>query len=239
VKDKLLKEIRSRGYWRILFEPLELQNIDSPIKCKQLVKESSVHLRGWPFPHCSDYSKEGEFDVCVGDSFAEGWTSVDKYRELWRLFQSGQFINNQGLREDWSEGVVIKNMWRTGDVELKPMEKLGLVSTVFLITEIYQFLSRLCQKGLYNGGVKVSISLNNTNNRELFIEQMDRVPFSSPKKTLGDPITFEKIYFPDEILSKPNELALITIVHFFQRFDWENPNVEVIKKDQERLIKGL
>lgn len=239
MKDNLLKEIRSKGYWRILFEPLELQNIDSPNKCKQLVRESSVHLRGWPFPHCSDYEKEGEFGVGVGESFAEGRTSVDKYRELWRLYQSGQFVSNQGLREDWSEGVTFRNMWRSEDEELRPMEKLGLVSTVFLITEIFQFLSRLCQKGLYNSGVKVSVSLRNTNNRELFIEQMDRVPFSAPKKTKSDSITFEKVYYPDEILSRPSELALEAIIYLFQRFDWNNPNIEVIKKDQERLIKGL
>ncbi len=49
-------------------------------------------------------------------------------------------------------------------------------------------------------------------------------------------IEFIKEYGRDEILSKPNDLALEAILHVVTRFGWDRPPVDVIKQDQENLV---
>lgn len=54
------------------------------------------------------------------------------------------------------------------DTPLKSGEFLGVVGTTFLITEIFQFASKLASEGIYDEGLKISISIHNTAVGKLF-----------------------------------------------------------------------
>lgn len=74
------------------------------------------------------------------------------------MYQSGQFIHYRALREDWTQ----EDSWIPKEFKLAPMKFLGVLSTIYLITEIFEFLSRIGNEGLCKEGVNVSIVLEKT-----------------------------------------------------------------------------
>lgn len=236
--QEVVEKVKTKGYWRIVFEPLKDEEM--PLgKCKEIVEKNSVHLRGWDYPHVPQ--RVGD-DTALepGDNYWQGWLDWEgeNHKEFWRMYQSGQFIHYLGLREDWLDSLRLRSMWKVADEEYSSGQAIGVIGTTYQITEIYEFLSRLIQDGIYSNGVKVSISLNNTQGRQLVVEQFQRMGFSMPKKTSSETINFQKEYTKEEILSDSKEKSLEAIVHFFERFGWSPPNVEVIKSDQKNFLEG-
>lgn len=235
--EDVLKTIKSKGYWRISFEPLVYKEQSIPIsKCKELIEKNSLQLRGWDYPHMPQRQDE-ESRLEVGANYWQGWLDWqgEQHKEFWRMYQSGQFIHYLALREDWIDGLRIRNML-ADDTDLDEGGGIGAVATTYQITEIFEFLLRLISDGLYDKGVKVSIQLNNTRGRQLFVDAPGRIGFSYIRKTSADSIPFEKIYTKEEMIESSKDKAFETIIYFFERFGWENPNVEVIKSDQENLL---
>src|SRR6266571_4616409 len=131
-------EIRSRGYWRVNVRPTVF--IPERVALRELeaiTRDSIVQLRGWDYPH---FPREG---VTRGNDFIEGATEAAfiSHLEVWRLYQSGQFIHLFSMREDWVEGTPLPGL---GNV--KPGELLSLESTLYTITEIFLFAARLAQR---------------------------------------------------------------------------------------------
>ena len=230
----VLDKIKSRGYWRINFEPLVYeQKLKTLGECRDIVEKNQVVLRGWNYPHFPRRTGN-DTGLEAGDKFYEGWIDWFNHIELWRMYQSGQFLHYFGLREDWAEsdgwGIAPNSGIKTGEV----LNIIGEVTYEF--TEIFEFLSRLTQKGIYNEGVQISITLNNTKGRKLVLMDANRGPLYEEYKTALDKIEFTKKYTKDEVLTNPRELALDAILYIFDRFSWHSPPVEVIKKDQENLL---
>jgi len=236
----IIKTVKSRGYWEILFEPTVYQVDKIPLnKCREVVENNSVRLRGWDYPHIPKRTGD-DTAFEVGNNYWQGWLDWkgESHKELWRMCQSTQFIHCLCLWEDWADNFIVRSMWRKDDEVFKPGEALGVISTTYLITEIYEFLTRLVKDGLYSEGVTVSLSINNTLGRQLTIESFSRMDFSVPMKTSSKTLTFKKSYTAADIEGSAKELALEAIVHFFERFGWSSPNINVIKYDQENLISG-
>ncbi len=235
MKEGLLDKIKSRGYWRVNFQPL-ISNvkIDTLQKCREVVDKNSVELRGWDFPHIP--RKEDETTgIAFVDSFCEGWVDWEFYKEFWRMYKSGQFLSYLALREDWFEEDGMRMGWAK---KIKPGTSLGIVSSViYEITEIYEFLSRLAQTGLYDEGVKVSLSLHNTKDRELWVEDQMRAPFMTPRRNSASELTFSQTYTKDEIVTNPKGLSNKMILDLTDRFGW-NPPAEQIMSDQDKLLSG-
>jgi hypothetical protein len=230
-----LNKIKTKGYWRILFEPLGENTISPFSKCKELMINNSVELRGWDYPHIPKRTGD-DTAFEPGDNYWQAWLDWKEYAhfEFWRFYQSGQFIHFRAISQDWEENVVYKNMWEH-DTPLRSGEFLGVVGTVFLFTEIFQFVSKLAAEGIYDDGVKITISLNNTEGRKLFVDSHGRVPFSSEKKTAAKTIERSAVYAKEELLNSPTQYARDFILYFFERFSWE-PNPKMIQDDQEKLI---
>lgn len=238
--ENVLKTIKSKGYWRISFEPLVYEKQKLTItQCKELIEKNAIHLRGWDYPHVP--GRLGD-DTALepGDNYWQGWLDWEgeNHKEFWRIYQSTQFIHYLGLREDWLNDFQINSMWRQEPEQFKPGQALGVVGTTYQITEIFEFLSRLMLDDLYAEGVKVSISLNNTEGRKLVIDDYARFGFTTPKQSASKSISFEQQYSKDEIINNSRDKAIEVLVHFFERFNWLPPNVEVIKSDQEKFLGG-
>lgn len=234
MKTDLLQKIKSRGYWRINFQPVvDRQKIDSLGSCKDIVEKNTVELRGWDYPHFPRRSGD-DTGLEPAERHYIGWIDWNKHKEFWHIYQSGQFLHYVALREDWLE----EDDWHHNLAEkIKPGSSLGIIgSVVYQMTEIYEFLSRLGNTGVYDEGVRVSITLNNTQNRELWIEDNMRAPFFSPYKTGAEKIEFKKDYSKEQIITTPKELALEVILYIFDHFGWHNPPIETLKKDQDNFI---
>lgn len=234
--DELIEVIKSKGYWRILFQPIKEYTIEPLSQVKQLVEKNSVSLRGWDYPHIPR-RQDDNTSLDVGENFWQGWINWPEYAhfEFWRFFQSGQFVHYTEVSEDWREGTVYHNFW-DGDKTITSGELLGVVGTIFLFTEIYQFLSKLTKDGIYPSGVTVNISLNNTASRKLYVDSPGRTPFIQDKKTISPKIEFNKTYSKKEALEMPKELAREAILYLFDRFNWQ-PAEEQIDADQEKFLQ--
>lgn len=229
MRDEFINTIKSRGYWRINFRPLGPPQNRSMTELKSLVRDNNVQLRGWYYPFFRDGSDD-HYGLENHNDYLGCWIDWNEQKEFWRLYRSGQFLHYDAASEDW---------WGTRDVmgiHVEPGKYLNFVgSLTYFITEIMEFLVRLHKAGLYPDGVKLSIELHNTRDRELAsFEAMRHLSF--PKVTHEDIIRFQKEYSPDDFMQLPADLAIEPIVHFFEMFNFGDVSVEqVIKKDQDTL----
>lgn len=236
MKDDLLEKIKSRGFWRISFQPIvAIQKFSSLSECKEIVEKNAVKQRGWDYPAIPRGSRD-YMGIEPAENYYCGWTDWMNYKEFWRMYQSGQFLHYLALGEDWFG----EDEWHKELAQkIKPMSSLNIIgSVVYQITEIFEFLSRLTNSGMYDEGVYVSISLNNTKNRELWISDPMRASFLRPYKTVAAKIEFTKKYSREQINESPKNNALEAMRYFFERFGWENLPIETLKKDQDNFLAG-
>lgn len=239
IKDeKLIVKITSRGYWLINFCPIVYRNKFSLVKnCKEIVERNIVTLRGWFYPHFP-YDNIGFEGFNYGENYYQGWIDNGTRKELWRLYLSGQFLHYLALPEDWAE----EDDWYIYAKMQIPQPGsiiLLLGSIVYQISEVFVFLLRLVENDVYNEGVEVKVTLNNTKGRKLKIDDLRRIPFSKDYKTSAESITaFDKICSKDEILLNYKKFILDTIFSVVDKFGWENPSQEIIMEDIEKFLSG-
>jgi hypothetical protein len=232
MKDEFIDIIKSRGYWRINFQPTGEPSKLTLKECEDLIDKNSVKLRGWYYPFYGHGSADNH-GIENRQGFKQGWIDSGEFREFWRMYQSGQFLSYSAVQEDWMTAEV---QGRFSDKELEPMKYLNFVGSLTMyITEVIEFLTRLNRSGLYQEGVLVSIALHNTKGRELSsFDAFRRLSF--PRVTQEDPILFERSYTPTELQQAAKDLAIEPIVHYFEMFNMADISVDqVIKRDQETL----
>lgn len=231
--EEILNKIKSRGYWRINFRPLIIEEKLELPQCKSIVEKNNIEYRGWYYPHVPRRSGD-DTDLVPGNNYYEGWIDWGAHKEIWRMYQSGQFIHYKATEEDWYK----EDDWYD-DPRIKKIEPgttLSVISAVYLITEIFEFLSRLTRNNLYQEGVEIDIGLNKTANRKLVILDPMRVPLFDQYMTKIDEINFTAQYSSEQMTQNAREEALKVIIHIFHRFGWENPPIGLFKSDQEKLI---
>ncbi len=233
--QELLKKIKSRGYWRVSIRPTEFEpDRISIIACDQIVRDSTVSLRGWDYPHypTQEFDYQGLYTY---DNYVESRTDWQRYKEIWRMYQSAQFIQYLGLREDWLD----EDGWHAdGEAGIEPKSVLGMVGTIYTITEVYEFLKRLVSNGLYEQGASVEISLKNTENRQIVIFERPRGRLYEDYVTSAQEINVpKKLLTADELVEDSNELAINAVQHLFERFGWKNQPVDVFVGDQVKLLE--
>ena len=99
MNDQIISDIRQRGHWlvviraaaynadRIAFEDLQ-----------PTLERSIVNMRGWKVPHINS---RGNVKQAANYIFQS--SSYQHYLEHWRFYQSGQFIQLAGMKEDWRD----------------------------------------------------------------------------------------------------------------------------------------
>ena len=150
--------------------------------------------------------------------------------QFWRMYTSEQFLHYVALTEDWRhENCDILSR------QPEPPEALliGITEGTWLITEIFEFLAKLGRLGLYRNGVQVSIQLHNTQGRELYVDEVNRIPFAVRMDTQAESIEFLATVSPDEI-GQPKALTLTALNYIYDRFGWQ-PNASLLESEIERL----
>jgi len=227
--NNLLKTIQTRGYWEVLIRPTIFykERISSLKECIQIIEETKVSLRGWDYPH---YGRKGRVSGLdwIGSQIDSG-----AHKEIFRFYQSGQFIHFFAVREDW----MMEDPWYGEKFKnIKPGSILGFLSTLYTGTEIFEFAARLVEKNLLGDTVNISIELHKSKDRKLVSLSFDRPFFDNYASTL-DHIPYEKNYNTKELLGKSDELSLNYICWLFERFQWFNPPKDVLREDQKKLLE--
>jgi len=231
--ESLLEKIRSRGYWEVIIRPtrFERERIKALSECTQIVQECRVRLRGWDYPHVSTRSPPH----VGGVDYVESLTDWNGYKELWRMYQSGQFVHLFGCREDWlSERISIFGFPQHAYIE--PGSVLSVLSTLYSVTEIYEFASRLAQKNLFDETIFLSIALHGMKNRKLIFFESQRLLFDDYVCKIAD-LPLDKTITVDELLGRGHELALDHTIWIFERFNWISPPRDILKEDQKKFLE--
>lgn len=234
-----LKKIKLRGHWIINIQPNDVieERIISVTKCEDIVKQSSIHLRGWDYPHFPTHNIENQAIYAANDR-TEAWIDWEMYKEIWRFYKNGHFIHYAALREDWTE----EGTWKiTNDPwsNIKPGKILAIVNNIYTITEIFLFAKNLMETDLYEAGISIELTLVNTDGRVLQTMDPMRAPLLMEYKTMINDITLPKKLYPNKeaFLKQFMRDSLNLCVELCYQFNWKNPPIEVIKEDQKKLIE--
>jgi hypothetical protein len=236
VKAGFIDSIRSRGYWRVNFQPLHPQT-DGPLslqQCENIVQMSGVRLRGWDYPHFPQRAGDDTGIDRLADC-VQGWIDWSDNREFWRMYTSSQFLHYRAIGEDWPERSHWRDARASGASENQP--QLGVITNLWLISEVTEFLSRLITSaGLYAEGVRFSLELHSgPSGRSLHIDDTGRAPFSYDRTTQAPVITFTKEISAAEA-AEPRALAAEAARYIFDRFGW-TPSEEQVLAEINKLYE--
>ncbi|MEK7397234.1 MAG: hypothetical protein AAB116_09910 [Candidatus Poribacteria bacterium] len=196
ISERLERIKKSTGYWcvNIRSTKFEEYKIDSTERCWDIIEKCRVfsNYPGSMIPFRWGYPVINSSERDSGDYWIQsGYDGLDG-KKIWRFHQSGQFIDYFTCFEDDHLGL-----------ELGFELKLDIFSTLYRITEIYEFATRLALKGIFDTGVKVTINLTGMEGRRL-IERRNIKP-DVTGVTIQDDIN--SIYFSNYI-SSSNEINI-------------------------------
>ena len=112
---------------------------------------------------------------------------------------------------------------------------LGFVSTIFQITEIFEFAARLSSKGVLGPNTFISIGLHNVKDHQLTSFSINRMLGDNFVNTSDNPIIIDREIPEQDLVSEPDEFALDFVIEIFERFQWNNPPRQVFGEDQKKL----
>jgi hypothetical protein len=232
--EEVKNRIKERGYWKINFYPSKFipNLIPSREDCIEILTNNIVRLRGWSYPHIPSCSADYK-DIYPGDDYYEAYIDWDIHKEVWRFYQSGQFIHYRALEEDWMQESAF------GYNYIKPGSILEVIMTIYTLTEIFEFLRRLAVgSNVYEEGGIIKIELISMNGRMLKLLDPMRSSLSMSYIARIPEIKIpEKIVTKEDIINKSGELALEFLAYVFETFGWINQPTEVFKSDQQKLLE--
>lgn len=221
--EGLLEKIKSVGFVRVVIRPTVLPESLTIKTAREVVKNASVSLRGWDYPHiASRNDAHGGYEHHA--EYAQEWCDWYHHVEFWRMYKSGQFLHYKALREDLSK-----------DGNVPEGRVLAVGSFIYMITEITEFAHRLRAAGLYKEGATIQISLSNARGRRLWVEDPNRMDFVYPMVTSSESIAVERsIRTSGLLLGDPKEISLPIIAEFLDAFGW-TPPPDLISSQQNEL----
>ena len=210
--SELLEKIRSGGHWRVLIRPanFEKHRIPSVEELCRLLERTSVRLRGRPFP----IVRSGQLPFFEDHITYE--EEDDRFAELWRFYQSGQFIQYFAFIEDRLDCSKIENMpseWQPG-LFLDPLQIL------FRLTEIFEFATRLSFTSAADDQTRVELYVNGIKGRSL--KSASGRLWALPGNICQDE-KFSLTYdFPNiQLVASNRDLALQAAHEIFKGFGWK------------------
>jgi hypothetical protein len=219
IAESLPAEFRDLGHWEVEFwvRPYLRDRISNLGLIGTLLGQSQVNLRGWYFPH---------FDRDHTANFNHGVQSYTlaplSHREAYRAYQSGTFLWKQQLWEDLAENVT------TGQ------KVLSVVGVILEITEYFLFAKRYYERIAPDGTVHLTIRLTDTLDRTLAAFGEAWLPGGYTSRVTT--IQTECECTVSELAASYEELARKAIRRFFELFNWNDSNDELMTHWQERLV---
>lgn len=217
--EQTISTIKGKAYWEINIRPTEY--IKHRVDKRQIIdilKKSVVELRGWDYPHIDQNEPPTNFQDGV-----ENYVNWNQHKEFWRLTDSLNFYHLLALREDWTEKAEYHNMWSSGK-ELEGKMWIGIMNTLYTITEIFEFGKRLALNAPIDNTIYIDIKAQNINNHILIVDDYRRTPLFQEYNS-GRNVTWEneiKEYRISDFLNSVPNLAFEAFKDFTYLFGWNN-----------------
>lgn len=224
--DELVAEIRSRGHYDIVVRPAAFVIDRIPYEeLWPIIQKCSVSLRGWDFPHAGTEDTLQHFDDSIRQRV--DW---QYYREMWRLYQSGQFAYVGGIHEDWAER---SERWRPPDPPEGARGLLGGQDLVARFTEVYEFAARLAATPAGDDLMHIEVALRNLAGRQLYMEDPARHLTQTYRTDTAEFAAAETVDRA-ELLAEPQILARSAVRKLLLRFHF-NAHETVLEQLQDNL----
>ncbi|MBA7713684.1 hypothetical protein ES703_122690 [subsurface metagenome] len=231
--EDLVNEIKSTAHWRVNIRPTKFkkEKIGRLSDIKEVMEKCIVNLRGWPYPY---FTRE---EISNGIDYVEGKCDWKGIKEYWRFYQSAQFIHHFSLFENSERGrIAIAHSAEPIGSKKDLKGSLSIFSTLFKMTEIYEFSIRLAQKGIFEKGVYISIILRGIRNHRLIFFGNERFTFA-PYISNIDEIPLESTLGVEELITKGHDRAIKDTIFLFERFNWDSPPIGILKEQQKKLLE--
>ena len=229
----ILDKIHSTGYWRINIYPSVFNQslISSLTEVREIIDSCVVSLRGWDYP---DIERN---NITNGQDWIECTSEFKElgHLEYWRFFQSGQFIHQFACLEDFR--VNLENLPTLSVLTPSPSGKyLSILSTLYSMTEIFEFASNLAAKEWYGDEVHINVSLNNIEGRQLFFYDRSRYLRKAYICSLPS-IEYDINISKDKLISYTPENAMKATIFVFERFNWEHKSDKIFPEEQKKFLE--
>jgi hypothetical protein len=222
-EQTMLSKIRERGYWRVVIRPtsFEEKHIPEYSELFRIVERNAVRLRGWDYPHIDYKSLPERGKDWVGQEFQ--W---EDELEVWRLYQSGQFIHYFAIAEEWRD----ESSLRPPDQGWASGQHMYYISTVYSFVEIYEFAARLALSPAGGVMMHVEIEIGNLKGRRLIPETIHYSLGGEYRITLP---TWKHVWegTQTKLIADPRELAALATRELFARFGLDL-GLDILKKLQ-------
>ncbi|HDR16339.1 MAG TPA: hypothetical protein ENN79_12820 [Desulfobacteraceae bacterium] len=236
----MIEKLRKGAYWRVRFGPhLVKGEFLSLSECRELVETCQVRLRGWPFSFFRPENLD-ESDGCIQYAHAR-----KTHKEWWRLDRSGRFEHYASLHED--DPLSREEFFDALDMLLDETAErdwdnysgtAGISSLLHTITEYFTFLSgyvRQLPKQIDK--FSVEIGLHGVRGRVLVETDIEKKWNIIYKTALNEIKSPEEVFTRQELLENADRLTLDTAIHFFENFNWPEPDREQLKEEQQRFFR--
>jgi len=210
---ELLDKIRFRGHWRVVIRPTTFDEarISSISSLRPIIEKTSVQLCGWDFPHID--SRTG---IEIHENWIEQAFEWQEYLEFWRLYKSGQFVDIFAIPYDWyDQSDHGPEDWQFGS-------RLLIGDSLYTLTEIFEFASRLALTEAGDDPVHIEFTLDRLAGRELFTGEPRRwALFPGRYKTETKKFSRKLEMSRSELLASARDLAITEAIELFSHFGWD------------------
>lgn len=190
-----------------------------------IVRKASIDIGGWDFPHV-DPHEQPHIDVDWVGQESE-WSN---YLEVWRIYQSGQFVDFFGMPADWRD----QSIWWPAPEGWQPGGELEIIGTVCKFTRIFEFAARLCLTDAGDDLVHIEVTVQGLQERRLLLDDPRRSPLWHPREASIPQLQYRVELSRPELTANPKELALKPAAELFRRFGWD-PGIELLRELQAQL----
>ena len=235
--DEVKPKIMERGYWKIALQPTEYvkDRLDHE-NLEKLLKKHKVCLRGWSYPHVpATQVHQGFYTV---ENATEAWVHYEEHLEIFRFYQSGQFIHYMGMIEDRQGDHPPLFVEWTPKMQKKQPDQIFLdpICTLYTLTEIMLFASKLATENLFGDEIVVSIELHNMRDRILKSLDIQRAVFHDEKCHSKAIKLGPKTYSSDSLNIEHDKLAVDWTIEILSQFNFRSEhNKKVLENDQIRF----
>lgn len=233
-------DILSRPRWRVAIRPdiYKPERIATLSECIDLVDYNAVKMRGWDYPYLNLNPRNRD----QGKNWVASWINDSHHLEYWRFFQSGQFIHlfalAEQLDENWQYCLKVKattDLRNKAGIDIESVKGyLSFENCIYLLTEIFEFASRLSHREVYKGYCIVEIGLRDINGFALSTDGL--MQWNRFYKTGEDALNKKWKIATGDLMANPSQFALEAAMWFFERFGWIRPNREIFKKEQQAFL---
>lgn len=226
----LLRKIQTRGHWRTLIKPSSFVPDRIAIdKLLPALEQARVELRGWDYPHVDPAAIRTHLD------FIEQSTDWEHHKELFRFYQSGQFVHYRGFHEDWRDESSL--LWPP-DTNWAHGARLGMGAMIYHFTEVFEFAARLA--GNEEAGdevMSVSVEVHRIRGRHFYVDHERRFDALYERKPDMDTFPYSVTASRGELLADARGLAFKGLQEFFKRVP-SGPSPAILKSWQDEVGKS-